>query len=166
MWYALFTQQYGSRKLSRPLRKRLRYVVILCCTDNEITALVGHLVVEGLSKLIAGHSFTCNCNHLRINDFRSPQREVDGLHNRIFLVDSKTQSFISLNLFLLLTDQECSTASPIARFAGSVAQRQSKLFSKYAQNENLHCARSEMRRIVNKFYNHVCGLATFCDMHT
>ena len=143
--------QYGSGEHASASRKIIGSVSLTAHTNNNHDVQIKHLIIEGSSQWVVGRNVTrrCNINHANGNTLQIPQ-----INDYISLADNNFHSHIPLNTFTKLSRHDDY-------------KYKAKLFcatAKINQNENTHTPWSEIKKIVDKVHQHICGHSQYSDI--
>lgn len=150
--------QYGTGEHASAKRRILGSVEILCRSDLGRPVAIRYLVLEGSSQWVIGRNVTRSCNILHDMDNRIQFPKVHGIQDYITMCDSQTHSYITLERFTCVPSVTSGHSSNAVVLVGHQIST--------AVETPTSRPLSELRRIVRRVHDHVCGDASYGNMRT
>lgn len=150
---------YGTGEHSSEKRLILDSVNLQCKSDQNRSIGIRHIVVQGSSQWDIGRNITRACNHLQINHNRLQLPVFEDFNqDSIKTVDSDTHSYVLLNRFTGSVPKYITASSYLLTLTSNYASING--------NEITTPSRTlkEVRHIVRRIHEHVCGHAKYGDM--
>ncbi len=133
--------QYGTGNHSSKARKIIGSVILTVKSDNSNYINIRHIVIEGSSQWVVGRNVTrrSNLNHIE--------------QNAIAFIVGNSQDTITM------IDHEFLSYIPISKFVNCKTDRLECMNGHVVSNRPW----SEVKSVIDKVHNHVCGHANFTD---
>lgn len=130
---------------------------LICRSDLILPVAIRHLVIADASQCILGRDVTHSCNQLRINDTRIQFPLYKGVQDHLSIFEGDTRDYFMLDQIVNVLSSTSPPSPSVTVLAGHSIS--SSVLSSFRPL-------SKVTRNVNRVHEHVCGHASYGDMHT